>query len=631
MDKMSLETYYFVSAGRTNLLMKITRILLASLACLALLPADADAAAKRGVRRGGGGGHAAGGPIMLETPTPVSPLDHNNRGVELGSKGHWPDAIREHEIALSMQAGNKEFRTNLSAAQLRYGNILFAKGDTYGAMKQFRGSLFVDPDNLPADEGLDECYKKLGKNPFDVGYRRNVAIDMEVSGHYEDAIVEYRKLVKMEDSGKNHADLGYVFIKADKVLDGYQELRVAAQKNWGNTREERIGLSAVHLKLADILKENAYSARDRGAGTLAMRRLLNAAQEYKRAVTANKDSADAVQGLIECSREACALRPTFDNYLMLGGGYLLAGDFAHAKLAYDQCYKIDRTRTELGPARIAMHQEIARSALSSEELIAESISKVTKFIGDDQDNARWWYILGRLKQHQGDNAGAMEAYRRAEKLNRLIDPDLITQIKILGGEAPSLASAGTGGGNTPRSTGAVPATTAGGGNAAPAQPVAPPVNLKNMETYSQVEGLMSSDPDAALNIITEALNRTPDDGHLYLLKGNCQRKKDDLNGAAASLRQSLAFKDPDAESALRTVNTLRVQGNIERADQFSSQGNYVKAQDEIGDAIIKAPNLSILHLKQADILQKMGDTKGAEQERQKAASMEKTTTPPAKK
>lgn len=633
MDKMSLETYYFRKSGRTSLPMKITVVLLSSLTCLALLPVSAEAATKKHHHHSGGGGSGGGasnGAIMLQTPNPVSPLDHNNRGVELGSKGHWPDAIREHEIALSMQPGNKEFRTNLSAAQLRYGNLLFSKGDTYGAMKQFRGALFVDPDNLPADEGLDECYRKLARDPYNINYRRQVATDMEVSGHFEDAIVEYRKIIKMEDSGKSHADLGYVFLKADKVVDGYQELRNAVQKNWTTSKEDRIALAAVHLKLADILKDFAYKARDRGAGTLGMRRLLNAAQEYRRAVTLNKDNADAVQGLIECSREACALRPTFDNYLMLGGAYLLAGDFAHAKIAYEMCYKIDRTRTELGPARIAFHQEVARSPLASEELVADSITKVTKFLDSDPDNATWLYILGRLKQHQGDNNGAMEAYRRAEKINHLVDPDLEQQIRVLGGQsqAPTFASNPSSGGAGTASSGG---GTASGAPTTAAAPAPSQLNLRNMETYTKAESMLSSDPDGALTVVNEALARTPDDGHLYLLKGNAMRKKGEqdkssLDEAAAFLRQARAFKDPDADDALRQVNLLRVQDNLSRADEYLQQKNYVKASDELSDAIIKAPELSTLHRKLAEVYRQMGDAKGAEKETQRANDLDKPST-----
>lgn len=602
--------------------MKITTVLLSSLLCAALLPLAADAAAKRSTHRRASGGGGGGG-LYLQTPTPVTALDHNNRGVELGGLSHWPDAIKEHEIALSMQPGNKEFRTNLSAAQQRYGTLLLKKGDRYGAMQQFRGALFVDPANQPADDELDHCYEALNKNALDPGYRRKVAEEMETSGHYEDAIVEFRKVIKMEESGKSHCDLGRALLKAGKTVDGYQELTIGVSKNWPTTTDGRVELAGFHMMLADTLKDFAFKAHDRGDGARGMRRLLNASVEYRRAATLNPANASAIQGLIECSRTACSMRQTFDNYLMLGGAYVLAGDFPHAKIAYDQCYKVDPRNPALVSARIAYYQQIGRSALASPELVAETIGKLDKALSTDQDNARMWYIMGLLKQRQGDTNGALEAYGRAEKLNYLVDPDLQRQIRVLGGQssAPNIASAAPGGnqGQNPGSSAGTPTS---------ATPQVPATNMRNMATYARVEGLMSNDPDGALNLLNEALQRTPDDGHLYLLKGACLRKKGDqdkqfLDEAAAQFRQAAAFKEPDAEDALRAVNTIRVQENLSRADEYTTQNDLVKASNEIGDAIIKAPNLSMLHQRQAELLKRLGDTKGAEKELAKAADIDK--------
>lgn len=630
MDKMSLETYHFSAhahaAGNFSMKQLTNVLLLSSLLFLSSVAApNADAKTRRVVRSGGGG---AG--VMLQTPNPVTPIEHNNRGVELGLKGLWADAIREHEVALSMQPGNKEFRTNLSSAQLRYGNVLFKQGKTYEAMKQFRGALFVDPDNLPADEGLDECYHKMGKDPLNLQYRKKCAEDFAVSGHFEDAIVEYRKCVRMDDSGPTHADLGYTLLKADKTVDGFQELKIAVQKMWSNN--ERNELGACHRKMGDILKDFAYKAKNTGRGTVGMKRLLNAATEYRRAVTLNPNDADAQASFIEIVREGCAIKPCFDNYLMLGGAYILAGDFAHAKIAYEQCYKMDSRRTELGPARVAYHQAVARSALAGPELIAESISKVNKFLEADPNNERWWYILGRLKQHQGDTQGAMEAYRRAEKINPLVDPDLAAQIKVLGGQpvgnpyaTPTQVAGGVPGGGT----------AAPGVASAPAQPAQPAIDVRNLESYSKIESAMSSSPQEALKLVEDLLAKSPTDGHAYMLKGNVLQKlsasnKELYDDAAVAYRQAAAFKEPDAEDALIMVNTIRVQENLQRADQYAAQKEYVKAQGELQDAIIKAPNLAEPHRKLSEIMKLMNDPEAAKREQDKADQIASKLKPKSK-
>ena len=84
---------------------------------------------------------------MMTTPNPTNPLEHNNRAVELGSKGLWADAIREHEIALEGDPYNEQFKTNLSGACLRYGDMLASKKKYYEAMVQYRKALFADPAN----------------------------------------------------------------------------------------------------------------------------------------------------------------------------------------------------------------------------------------------------------------------------------------------------------------------------------------------------------------------------------------------------------------------------------------------------------------------------------------------------
>ena len=91
-----------------------------------------DARPKRSPGGGGGGGGGSG--VVLQTPNPTNPMEHNNRGVELGSKGLWPDAIREHEAALNGDPNNSTFRQTLYSAHLRYGELLAGKHKWYEAI-----------------------------------------------------------------------------------------------------------------------------------------------------------------------------------------------------------------------------------------------------------------------------------------------------------------------------------------------------------------------------------------------------------------------------------------------------------------------------------------------------------------
>ena len=85
----------------------------------------------------------------LRTSEPA--LGHNNRGVELGSKERWDEAIKEHESALKEDPNNKIFKCNLSAAYLKYGDFLRAK-----AIKQYERAIEVNPNNQSASDNLKE-------------------------------------------------------------------------------------------------------------------------------------------------------------------------------------------------------------------------------------------------------------------------------------------------------------------------------------------------------------------------------------------------------------------------------------------------------------------------------------------
>jgi hypothetical protein len=100
----------------------------------------------------------------LMTPEPNSALEHNNRGVELGTLGRWKEAIKEHDLALLEDPKNKCFRTNLSCAHLRYGDLLIKKDDMLPAVAEFHAALFVDPANFEAANKLKALEEPSGVN-----------------------------------------------------------------------------------------------------------------------------------------------------------------------------------------------------------------------------------------------------------------------------------------------------------------------------------------------------------------------------------------------------------------------------------------------------------------------------------
>jgi len=104
-------------------------------------------------------------------------------------------------------------------------------------------------------------------------------------------------------------------------------------------------------------------------------------------------------------------------------------------------FQASPSRPELPAARMAYHQAVGRSALSSPEQVADSVAKLKKLIDDDPENARLWYVLGRLREHQSDFEKAKKCYDKAVSINPLIDPDLKAGLVRIGAPAPADATA----------------------------------------------------------------------------------------------------------------------------------------------------------------------------------------------
>jgi tetratricopeptide (TPR) repeat protein len=616
---------------------KSAPLLFFSLALAFALPADCLAAAKKHAKRSGGGGSYSSGPggVMLQTPEPHTAIEHNNRGVELGTKGLWADAIREHDAALQMDPYNKDFQTNLSAAHLRYGDVLAGKHDFYNAIKQYRHALFVDPNNAVADAHLDDCLTHLKKDPSDLKTRIRLAEDADVSQDYETAIVEYRKCVRMSDSGKMHAALGRCLLKAGKEVDGFAELKIAVAKSWEPKTDQELmrDLAATHRQMGDVLKEFAYKARDTGRGTVGMKRLLNAGIEYRRAVTVNQQDFDAARSLIEVTREAVAINPSFDNHLMLGGAYQLVGDFEHAKMEYEECWKADPRRPELAKAQKSYHLAVAKSPTATPSMVANTVEKVYKAVQKDPSDAEWWYVLGRAKETQYEKSGtqddkdaALTAYQKAAAINKFINPDLEQGLRRLGGGGTEVSSTAVPG-KTPRKE--------GGDGGQPATSGAPDKvddTARKALAYAPIEKkLNAGDVDGAQKDLLAIVDKTPKDGRAWLLLGNTYEKKSDLDQAIVAYRQASLLQEPGASDALDGIATSRIAPLLQDVDKNMQANNMVQAAASLREAISIAPEKAMLYYKLADVLEKMGDKTEAEKMRKKGKKVESKDADSSKK
>jgi tetratricopeptide (TPR) repeat protein len=582
--------------------------------------ADSSAATKKKSVKHTTKSSSTGG-VTLTTPTPHNPLEHNNRGVELGMKGLWLAAIKEHEIALNGDPENRTFRQNLSGAHLRYAESLKDKGNNYQAMIHLREALYADPQNAEADRILDTLVEKAkGKN--DLKTRLSLADDADVQGNYAVAIVEYRKCTSMDDSGPIRAKLGRVLLKQGKTVEGYTELKSAVSKSWGEN--DKNDLADCHRQLGEILRDFAYLARDGGRMNDALKRLDNAGIEYRRAATLNPSNFDAIHGLIEVAREAVSIRPSFDNHLMLGGAYQMEGDYDRAKMEYETCWKLDKDNSTLLQARRSFHLAVV-SHPRSPVILAATVQKVEDNLRQTPNDPELLYIYGRGKEAQGEPDQALKAYQAAAAINPLIYPDLKDRITSLvgGGVAPAKALPGAPGTKLPAGSTApvAPGNTSPAGTATPTQPAAP---ANNLAEYGNIESKMqTNDLEGAQTLALALVEKDPRDAHGWLLLGRVQEKKNDLEQASVSYRQGAYLKDPDAKVALAQVDSSRVQPLMKEAEDAAKENNWVHASASLKDAVTIAPNLSIVHRKLAEALNKLGDSKEAQREIKRADDLDK--------
>lgn len=635
------------------------RVLLPIALSLILLGTAASTASGATHHKAAAGGGSSAPPAPVRAPQ--NPLEHNNLGVEYGTRGNWEAAVSEHALALNGDPYNEQFKRNLSAALLRYGKALMQKGDMAGAMKKLRFSLYVDSNNAEADDVLSSCIKKTGKDPNNPAVRRALGDEADEHADYIDAIAEYRKYARMLDTGPSHAALARVLMKQgqsvpERLVEGYQEMRIALKKDWKKTPDEQRELASCHALMGDTLKEHAQKALEDGRTQVAMVRLQNAAQEYRRAAVYNPANGDAYRGLIEVAREAVSINPkSFDNHLMLGGAYQLAGDFEHAKHEYEQCWAIDKGSPALAQARKSFHLAVATSPSATMAMKASSVQKLEDSLRTNPNDPETLYVYGRGKESMGDKEIALQAYMEAAKQNPFVNPDLGAAIQRVGGTPPRnvpisappvTAAAAPSAGTAPTTTAAATPPSSPFGAASATTPAAPgaatppgskppagtapdgkgtaPPGPQNQAVLNAAQAKLSSgDVDGAQKDLLALVDKDPKDPQAWFLLGSTHEKKGDLEEASVAYRQAAYLNNKPAAEALQKVESERARPLIEEGEKAFSTNNLVAAADSFKEAVGRAPNVVSIRRRYVEVLKKFGDDKEAERQMKRIEELEK--------
>ena len=231
--------------------------------------------------------------------------------------------ISQAEDFYAANYNNRDVRDLLVGIYHKQAKQRMSSGNLAEAIQLCRSALYIYPE-ADAITTLDLCLSKSGLDPKNIAARKVFANKARSAGDYVTAIGEYTAISKHEPSGANQAVLGATLLDAGQIVRGYNELGTALQRqDWSETDKSDLG--KYHLRLADVLLEFAFKAKDSGRGSKGMARLANAWLEYKVALSFLPDDPEIRRKLLTVAETAVTIRPGATNYLCLASSNLLNG------------------------------------------------------------------------------------------------------------------------------------------------------------------------------------------------------------------------------------------------------------------------------------------------------------------
>lgn len=332
----------------------------------------------------------------------------NNRAVTLGKQGNWSEAIAQHEEAVKLDPGNKQFRINLSAARTAFGQARLQAGDIVSAQALFRKALAAAPDNGLAGRLLAECMQKSGRNPANADVRLAIGDQLAAIGDFESASVEYQAAMQLEGSARCYVKMGDMALRFGQVTTATNWYRQAIVKD----------------------PDHGSAHRQLGLLALAQKDFTGAAASLRKAVICDPKDVAAGQALVDIWRRQVAANPLLaDNHLGLAGALQLTGDFASAEGEYRKLETLDPKHPALEPgrqslARAIQHAKADKHRLAAETLFnqglrREALAEISQAVMMEPRNAKYQFLLGECLEANGDYQGAHRAYLTCV----LIDPE----------------------------------------------------------------------------------------------------------------------------------------------------------------------------------------------------------------
>jgi len=259
------------------------------------------------------------------------------------------DAVEEMSNANYAAACNPDFGSRFAAYCMELEHTGKVASYLKGAVEGLREAEFKIPAAYHVMARLKMAIAQIEASKASAAERAALASKLEREGKVYEALVERLRCVDLLDDGLSRLELAKLYLRIKEPKLGFETLRDAAQKTWPKNQAAK--LAEVHYLMGTYISALSKEALKNGNMNLSLVRLQLASACFRRTVCLDRSNSDAVMCLVQVAKQGTTMDDSFDNQLMLGGAYYLAGDLERAKSAYDECQVKNRDDRRLKQAR----------------------------------------------------------------------------------------------------------------------------------------------------------------------------------------------------------------------------------------------------------------------------------------
>ena len=385
--------------------------------------------------------------------TPVAQEDlekesllHINKGNELEAEGHFDDALKCYEAAISLTP-------DWARVHLNRGNALLGKGDFKAALSAYSIALAKDPNYAGAHFNLGNAFLQSGVpesacvsyeralrlNPGFVDAYVALGVAQEELGNLDAAIESYQHALELRsDYAEVHCNLGHALKAANRVEDAIASYRrtLEVQPDYIEALNGLTTTLRANGRVDELLEiirsylnykpDSPEAHKNLGVALLDAKLFAEALPCFAEAIRLSPNFIDAflskglcyqLMGRLEeaclCNRDAYTIAPeSSDVCSSLGNVLLLQENFSEAE-------SIFRHALALPSAPAKAYCDLG-NVLQVTGRLDEAIENYRKALAIDPNFAGAYSALaGALKNH-GQPDAALQAYTRAIELDPLL-------------------------------------------------------------------------------------------------------------------------------------------------------------------------------------------------------------------